>query len=370
MADDMKKVLIIAGGLQLGGAERVAANISKYAPPDEFEFHYVVFEGIENLYGSEIEKRGGRVFTIPAPGKGYFQYVRVLEKLIRENRYVAVHSHTMFNSGINLLVARLCGVPCRIAHSHTTKTEIPVSCKQKIYEMGMRILIRLTATGLMACGTEAGYWMFGRKAFDKKGIVIRNGIDTDEYSWSQKKRNDIRSMIGMENAFVIGHSGTLNPLKNQIFLIRLMPEILKRRPEATLVLLGSGTEEYQMELVSETQKNGTQDSVFFAGAVHNVAEYLCAFDVFAFPSLREGTPLALLEAQANGLPCVISDRIPKDVYLTDLITPLSLSSKEWPQYLCNAKRNGERYERIVKKLGYDAMQAYLPIYAAYRGGQS
>ena len=178
----MKKILIIPGGLHMGGAERVAANISAYAPDGEFEFHYLTFEGHDNVYGPEIEKRGGKVITVPPPAAGYAAYIRRLSKLIRENRYAAVHSHTMFNSGINLAVAKAMGVPVRIAHSHTTRTETKVSPVQKIYEKAMQKLIVWSATDLLACGNEAGEWLFGVRAFSKLGRVIHNGIDTDAFS--------------------------------------------------------------------------------------------------------------------------------------------------------------------------------------------
>lgn len=362
----MKKILIIAGGLQIGGAERVAANISKYAPKNQFEFHYLVFEGIENVYGVEIEAAGGTVFTVPSPANGYMAYIRALRRLMKEHRYAAVHSHTMFNSGLNLLVAKLSGVPCRIAHSHTTKTETSVSVLQKVYEYVMRMLIRMTATNLFSCGVEAGYWMFGKAAFDRKGIVISNGIDTDAFSWSAEMCQQIRAHYGLEDAFVIGHSGTLLPLKNQSFLIRLMPKILIQRPNAKLLLVGSGTQEYTEELKQLAQTCGVAESVFFCGGVNNVFAYLSAFDVFVFPSLREGTPLALIEAQTNGLPCIISDRIPKDARLTDLITVLPLENEEaWVSGICGAKRNQRDYAEVIASKGYSANRAYQPIYDAY-----
>lgn len=362
----MRKVLIIAGGLQIGGAERVAANISKYAPKDQFEFHYVVFEGIENAYGPEIERAGGTVFTIPSPSKGYREYMHTLASLIKQHQYTAVHSHTMFNSGINLLVAMIYGVPCRIAHSHTTKTERKTSIKQKAYQQIMRAIIHMTATDLFACGVDAGYWMFGKRAFQKKGILISNGIDIEEFAWVPEKRARIRQMYGWEDAFLIGHSGTLLPLKNQKFLIEILPEILKKQPNAKLALLGNGTPEYTQELMRMAQARNVEDKVFFCGSVRNVFDYLNAFDVFAFPSLREGTPLALIEAQTNGLPCVISDRIPKDVHLTNLITAIPLEEEtSWITEICEAKRNIHNYAEEIASKGYSAKNAYQPIYDAY-----
>lgn len=365
----MKKVLVIAGALHIGGAERVAANLSKYAPEGEFAFDYLVFDGYENFYGPEIEAGGGRVISISSPGKGYLRYFRRLTELIRKNHYSVVHSHTQFNSGLNLAAAKLCGVPIRIAHSHTTKTERRVSLPQKLYEGAMRVLLRRTATHFLACGEEAGVWMFGRKAFSRRGQVIKNGIDVSAFAYSSENRSKSRNAAEIpQDAFVIGHAGTLLPLKNQEFLIRLLPQIKTKKSGAILLLLGAGTEEEKNRLEDIAASCGVMDSVVFAGGVSNVNEYLSTMDVFAFPSLREGTPLALLEAQANGLPCIISDRIPRDAYLTDLIQPHSLDKpSEWIDSICNAERRQPgKYADIISKLGYDSAKAYAPAYDIYR----
>lgn len=354
----------------MGGAERVAANISKYAPEGEFEFHYLVFDGHENVYGPEIEARGGKVITMPVPASGYRKYISRLSKLMRENRYDAVHSHTMFNSGINLAVARIRGIPVRIAHSHTTKTERPVSRAQKVYEKLMQLVINRTATDLLACGVEAGEWLFGPKTFSKRGHVIRNGIDTDEFAFSEKKREAIREIYGLsKDDFVIGHSGTLIPLKNQEMLIRLLPQIKETVPNAHLLLLGKGEEKQLDRLKKIASECGVTDSVLFCGGVMNVNECLSAMDVFAFPSLREGTPLALIEAQANGLPCVISDRIPDDAVLTDLVRPIPLEeTDEWRMALIGARRiDPTKYAEKIEAAGYSTKTSYDPIYRIYRG---
>ena len=365
----MERILIIAGGLHIGGAERIAANICCYAPLREFEFHYVVFEGYDNVYGPEIEAHGGKVFTLPSPRSGYLRYCRLLAALIRKYRYSAVHSHTQFNSGINLLVAKLMRVPIRIAHSHTTKTEGHVSAAQKIYERALRHLIRNTSTHLLACGVEAGAWMFGENVFESRGVVLRNGIDVRLNQFSEEHRAQMRQYYEIpQDAFVVGHAGTLLPVKNQEFLIRLMPEILAVRPNSFLLLLGADEQGELLRLTSVAQECGVVDSVIFAGGIRNVNEALSAMDVFAFPSLREGTPLALLEAQANGLPCVVSDRIPGDAFLTDLVQALPLSDRAaWIAHLVGAKRHTpERYSAELEESGYDYHSSYQPLYSIYR----
>lgn len=362
----MKNALVICAGLQFGGVERFAANIIKFAPTKEFQFDYLIFEGLGDAFAPEIIERGGRVITIPSPQQGYRSYIKKLGELIDENRYDVVHSHTQFNSGINLWVAKKHGVPIRIAHSHTTAHEKSVSAKQRLYENAMRKLIKKSATHFCSCGVEAGKWMYGDHPF----VVIPNGIDTESFAFSEIYRSKIREQNSIDqDAFVIGHSGTISVLKNQELLIRLLPEIRKIKENAKLILVGTGSEEHINKLQSSVKELSLQRNVHFTGAVLNVNEYYSAFDVFAFPSLREGTPLALLEAQANGLPCVISDTIPRDAVATDLVTQLPLDDESaWAEQISNAERNNPiAYSEIMKKTDFDAHMAYRKLFDLYRG---
>ena len=360
----MKKVLVICAGLQFGGVERFAANIIKFASADEFQFDYLIFEGLGDAFAPEIIERGGRVITFPSPQQGYQSYIKRLGELIDKNHYHVVHSHTQFNSGINLWVAKKHKVPVRIAHSHTTAHENAVSAKQRLYENAMRKLTKRCATHFCSCGVEAGKWMYGDHPF----VVIPNGIDTEQFAYSEQTRDAIRKQFQIDaDTFVIGHSGTISVLKNQELLIRLLPELRKIKGKAELVLVGTGAEEHRNKLQQLVKELGLEKCIHFTGAVLNVNEYYSAFDVFAFPSLREGTPLALLEAQANGLPCVISDTIPQDAVVTDLVTQLPLDDeKQWVEKLSTAERkNPKEYSEIMKKSEFDANMAYQKLFELY-----
>ena len=362
----MKKVLIICAGLQFGGVQRFAANIIRYAPEDEFVFDYLVFEGLGYAFAPEIESKGGRIITLPRPSKGYFQYIRNLLKLMKQNQYDVVHSHTQFNTGLNLWVAKKMKVPVRIAHSHTTAHEHRISATKRFYEKNMRLLIRHCATHQCACGQDAGHWMFGDTSF----TVIHNGIDADAFRFSNVNRETIRRKYDIpESSFVIGHTGTLSELKNQELLIRILPDILKLKKDAYLLLIGRGQNEFMEHLKSLVRQCGINEKVIFTGAVMNVNEYLSAFDAFAFPSLREGTPISLIEAQANGLPCVISDRIPKDAVVTDLVKAVPLEKREeWISALCQSvRRDSEQYASFLNTNGYGIYSAMEPLYQIYRG---
>lgn len=361
----MRKVLIICAGLQYGGVERFVANIIKFAPSNEFQFDYLVFDGLNDAFVPEIIENGGRVIDLPLPYQGYYRYVKKLGEIIDKNQYDVVHSHTQFNSGINLWVAKKHKVPIRIAHSHTTAHENTVSLKRRLYESFMRRMIKHNATHYCACGVEAGKWMYGNTPF----TIVSNGIDTDKYAFSEKSRSIIRAQhLINPSTFIIGHSGSIIKLKNHEFLIRMLPEIRVIKKNAELMFIGKGSDEEIHRLKIIASNCNVIDYVHFIGAVMNVNDYLSSFDVFAFPSLREGTPLALLEAQANGLPCIISDTIPQDAIVTDLVTQLPLDDKAaWISYICSTERNDpQKYKELVSKSGFDANKSYQELFEMYQ----
>lgn len=348
----MKRILQISASLQIGGAEKVTRDIGFYADSKEYDIHYIVFGDTIGDYEQELLDHGCKIFHWKYPQESYPAYFRALITLMQANHYDAVHAHTMFSIGWAMLAARLCGVPIRIAHAHSAMG-IDKSIKRQIYEKVMRPLILRNATTLVACGNAAGIKLYGKSAYEKRGICILNGIDTSAFSYDPEAGARIRKELALEDSFVIGHVGHMAYVKNQSFLIRLMPRVLKRKPNAKLLMLGDGDDRPKLQRL--IKKHDLEDCVIMTGNVRNVPDYLSAMDVFAFPSRFEGMPLSIVEVQANGLPCVLSTGVPRDVYLTDLIHPLSLDCvDDWIDRICSLKRdNPSRYAALLKEAGFD-----------------
>lgn len=353
------EVLEIISDLRIGGAQRVAANIAKYAPSG-YHFTYLVFNEGTGEYEPEVRANGNDVVHIPSPKKGYPAHLRMLKEQMQARNYDVVHCHNMYSCGIVMHLAKQIGIPGRISHSHTAKDNVlQSSWPRKLYKSVMRQLILRDSTDYLACGEDAGEELYGKEQFQKRGIVIKNGIDTAAYRYNAETRRQVRAQHHWESHFLIGHIGHYVTVKNQIYLIRLMPEILRTQPHAMLLLFGDG--EMHETLAAEIRQLGLDDSVTLMGNVSNIPYILSALDVFAFPSLLEGTPLALLEAQANGLPCIISDHVPADACVTDLIQKLSLSDQQaWITSILNASRDTrldyssvlrEKYEDIHTSMG-------------------
>ncbi len=361
-----RKILILPSKLTIGGAEKVAADIGLHADRSKYEIHYVVFGDEIGVYEPELEACGCKIFHIPQPSESFTAYLKNLKHLIRTYHYDVIHAHTMFNIGWAMLAGKLYGVPVRVSHAHSTLVE-KCGVKVRLYETAMRFLILTCATSYVACGVKAGERLYGKKAFRKKGTLILNGIDTQCFAFDAQKRDAFRKELGLDDKFIIGHTGHLASVKNQSFLLSLMPEIRKRQPQAYLLLLGEGEDRPMLE--QKIHELHLEDHVRMTGNVRNVPDYLNAMDVFAFPSLYEGMPLSIIEVQSNGLPCVISDHVPKDVFLTDLLQPLPLDAPErWADAICTAARAvPEKYASEMRRSGFDAESAMQKIYRIYSG---
>ena len=361
----MKYILQIAAHLTIGGAEKVCRDIGLYGNPEEYETHYIIFDEDIGDFGREVEAKGCKIFKLREPSDNYGEYFRELKKLMAKYPYTAVHAHTMFSIGWVMLAAKQMKIPVRVSHAHSALID-GNSLVKSVYEKFMRMLILTCSTDLVACGEEAGIRLYGEKAYKKRGNLILNGIDTKTFAFSQTKRDQIRAEYSIADKFVLGHTGRLAEVKNQVFILKLMPEILKRNKNAILMLIGDGDDRKMLETTAK--ELGVSDNVIFVGNVTNVQDYLSAMDVFVFPSLYEGLPLSILEVQANGLPCIISDTVPPDVFLTELIHPLSLKEpeKNWINEILSVERNSTKdYSDEMKKSGFDLETAMKKVYAIY-----
>ncbi len=361
----MKYILQIAAHLTIGGAEKVARDIGMYANPEEYETHYVIFDDDIGDYGKEVIEKGCKIFKFREPSEDYGEYFRELKKLMAKYPYTAVHAHTMFSIGWVMLAAKQMNIPVRVSHAHSALIDGKGIVKT-IYETAMRSLILAFSTDLVACGQKAGERLYGKKAYNKRGKLILNGINTESFRFSDEKRKTIRTKLNLQNKFVIGHTGRLAEVKNQSFIIELLPALLKKREDTVLLLLGDGDDRKMLE--EKVENLNLQNNVIFAGSICNVQDYLNAMDIFVFPSLYEGMPLSILEVQANGLPCVISDTVPPDVFLTDLIHPLSLNDAEdtWIEKIISVQRNtATDYPEELKNAGFDTETAMKKVYSIY-----
>ena len=342
------RVLQIVTYMGRGGLETMLMNYFRSIDRNKVQFDFLVHRNFEAAYDKEIQKLGGRIYHIPPLNPFSRKYHSALDKFFSEHKYHIVHSHLDCMSAYPLSHAKKAGIPVRIAHAHSKSQDKNVKYPLKILS---KTFIPQYATHLFAFGKEAGEWMFNGKDFQ----ILRNAIDSRRYSYSDTVRQEIRKEFQIQDKFVIGHVGRFSPPKNHEFIVEIFNNLQKKRPNSILFLVGDGKERGKIE--EKVKLMNISDKVIFAGVRSDINRLLQGMDMFFFPSLYEGLGIAVIEAQASGLPCVISTEVPEEVMITDLVQrlPLTESFDKWVDALFKADnfshRNG--YTAAIKREGYD-----------------
>ncbi|MDO5134593.1 MAG: glycosyltransferase family 1 protein [Eubacteriales bacterium] len=307
------KILQVGLGNNPGGLEAFVINYYKELAKRGVSFDFVSMYG-RIAHEEEILRLSGRVFYVPNVKKDYFGYVKAMKALLRRERYDVVHVHMLSAANIlPLKLARKAGVRTVIAHSHNTSAP---GLLRKGMDVLHKPLIGRYATRRLACSEAAGAWLFGRRAMEEgQVILVPNAIDVEKYAFSPENRRRLREELGLSmEDLVIGHVGRFQIQKNHEGLLRIFAAAAKIEERARLLLVGEG--ELMEKIQAEVREYGLEDRVIFAGVRLDVERLLSAMDVFLFPSLFEGLPFTLVEAQANGLPCVISRTISREAVVS------------------------------------------------------
>lgn len=340
------KVLIVTDTLDRGGMEMAAVRFGQALDSEKFECVFSVRSEKKGAMEDVLAQRGIRIIHQPDSELNYFKSYKYYDRLFKNEHFDIVHSHQMFYSGIVLKAAYKNNIKKRIAHSHFSKplTQGRSAAKRFIallYRIVMRKIIRKYATDIIGCSVESGIFLSGKVFLKHKGIVLNNVVDTSLYDFSSKQRNDIREEFNISDKTVLGHIGHFNHIKNQSFLIDIFNEFHRNNKSSVLLLVGSGEDEAM--LGEKVERLTLDDSVIFAGVRDDVWRMLLAMDCMVFPSLHEGFPLTLIEAQSSKLPCVVSSRITPAVKLNDNLSFVSLESP--PSVWCAEIENALKCDR-------------------------
>lgn len=329
----MIRVLHIVTYMGRGGLETMLMNYYRHIDRSKIQFDFLVHRDFRADYDDEIESLGGRIYRLPRLVPWSPAYRRKLNRFFTEHpEYRIVHVHQDCLSAVFLKAAKKHGVPVRIAHSHTSNQDKNLKYFIKLY---YRRLIPRFATQMFACSQKAGEWMFRGAPFQ----ILNNAIDAGQYRYNSRLAAQKRKELGIsDDSFVMGHVGRFGREKNHEFLLEIFAAIQKKRHNAVLLLVGDGS--LRPEIESRITALGLRGKVLLTGVREDVPALLQAMDVFVFPSLYEGLPVTMMEAQASGLPCVVSDRVPSECKKTELVTFLSLRApaEEWAEQIMSAYR--------------------------------
>ena len=372
MHDAPKRILYYSEGWGFGGIERFIMNTVAQLNPAQYRFDIFCTHDWSDAYDDTISCLGGRRYVVfkghkPNLVKRLFASISVWKRLLRKNHYDVVHINIM--NGVGFIYAhraRKAGIPVRIVHSHNTAFGSGHwHIKQAAHELGVKLYSDASTCNL-ACSEDAGYFLFGDKSFQ----VINNGVDVATFGFDQTIRHDVRNELGVnDRTIVFGSIGRISEAKNPLFQLQILNQLVGLDVDAKLVLIGEGDDADQVE--EAMGRLHLRDHVFRLGSTSEPARYLDAMDVFTLPSKFEGYPMTLVEAVANGLPCLVSDSVnlgegelPDTWFLP--ITSTSL----WVSYLQQAAPKGqERHtggQQIVKQLGYDSATMVRHLEKCYR----
>lgn len=342
--------------LHLGGSQAFVMNMYRNIDRSKVQFDFVVTPETKEGFYDEITNLGGKIFSCPRyKGTNHIQYNKWWDDFFNEHpEYKVIHGHVRSTASIYLKIAKRHGL-VTIAHSHSTSNGNGISA---IVKRIMQLPIRKQADYLFACSDKAGKWLYGEKAITQQNYyMIPNGVDLKRFEFDVNKRNQMRMTLGIKkDMMILGHIGRLSTPKNHKFLLNVFNKYHKINSNSKLLLVGDGE---LFDCIKEhIDKLNIGDAVIMTGSKLNTEDYYQVMDIFVFPSLWEGLPVSVVEAQANGLQCLISDVITHDVDLTDLIQYLPLDEELWLSAIVEAhkkKRMGLTNENIQRLQPFDAL---------------
>lgn len=350
----MNRYLVFGISSQLGGVESFLLNYVNEMKDSDNVFEFIIFDSVP-LFFKMSKLKDCKVHIVPTRTKHPIAYVMALKKILENNKYDALWYNVCSLSDITLLqLAKKYKIPCRIVHGHTN-SNMGGRLVGLLHDIHKRKVGKY-ATDYFACTVSAGEYMFSITDEKSKRVrVINNAINVEEYKYNYETRQRMRSELGIKNEFLLGHVGRFHFEKNHFFIIDVMEKLLEKNPESKLLLVGTGP--LKNQVIDKIKDKGFLNKTIILENRKDIGELLQAIDSFIFPSLFEGLPLALIEAQAADLPCIISNVIPHVAVLTEKVYPLSLKEdvQEWAEVILNKSKGDCRKDRseLIRNEGFD-----------------
>lgn len=343
------RIAQIMGKMNSGGVESVVMNYYSHIDKTKVQFDFVVDSDSTIIPIDEIKKYGGRIIIVP-PYQNLPNYIFTLVKIFKKNNYEIVHSNINALSIFPLMSAKIAGVKVRIAHNHSTSNN--KEFKKTLIKNILKPFSKVFANRYFACSELAGKWLFGTKFYENGNVkIIKNAIDISKFTFNDEVRKQTRKQMDLEDKFVIGHVGRFMFQKNHDFLIDIFNEVNKVYNNSCLVLIGEG--ELENNIKQKVNELGLEEKVKFLGVRDDVSNIMQAMDVFVFPSRYEGLGMVAIEAQASGLRTIVSEQIPQEAKVTELLEYCNLkqTAKEWANIILQYK------DGYFRKNTYNEIQA-------------
>ncbi|MDQ1000334.1 glycosyltransferase EpsF [Neobacillus niacini] len=356
-----KRILHVVSSMNRGGAETMIMNLYRQIDRTKIQFDFVSHVTDKSAYDDEILSLGGRIYKIPSLGhSGPVSYTKNLCNILKKNGpFTAVHAHTDFQTGFAALAARLSGVKVRICHSHNTAWKPNLRMRDNVLFWFCKQLISSNATSYCACGDEAARFLFSDYVYNSGQVrYLQNGIDLELFKqYYDADRQHIRAQFGIsDDTILIGHVGRFYEQKNHVFIVNLAEKMKKRGLNFKIFLVGDGP--LRSDIEKRVVNKGLDNHFKFLGVRDDVPMLMRIFDVFILPSLFEGLPVVLVESQAIGTPCLVSDVVtdeadlglglivkrklnePLEKWITEILNINKLKRPIWEKIHMNLSKRG------------------------------
>ena len=368
----MVRVLQVMGGMNRRGAETFIMNIYRKIDRTKVQFDFLVYTDEKQDYEDEIVRLGGRVIHMSCEtGIKAFLSIPKFKRVISENGpYKIIHIQTLLNSVWPLLALPKNCSTVRMVHSHNTRNKVLMSGIESLYEKFSKNIIQSRTQIMVACGKGAGEYLFGEK-FHNGGIVLNNGIDMDIHAVRNEHAvASIRKEYDLNDKLVIGSVARFNEVKNHPFMVKIAKALKDQGIDFRMLFVGNGDGENAIRQF--VQENDIEQEIIFTGLRSDIPDLMFTFDVFLMPSHFEGNPVTLVEAQAAGLPCVITDNISKEMDMgLGLIKRCSLSDSAdvWAEAILSISNNRCTNETLIRQkissCGFDAQATADQLLSIY-----
>nr|WP_255377041.1 glycosyltransferase [Parabacteroides sp. An277] len=340
--------------MHIGGVQTFIVNYAPYLMRNGIRLNIAVQVDHEEIYDKYLESIGCRIFHITSLNKSKIRFMKDIYHLLNQHPEIKIiHSHQNFSNVYALLAAKIQGTKIRISHSHSNIKASSLS--RKVMRKLLQWILPYYATDYWGCSMEAAQWLFGKYANSNRCFVINNAINLNLYAYNEDTRNILRKEMNLEGKIVWVQVGSLSSNKNQTFSIHLFQKFHAKYPDSFFLLCGDGQIKGQLTKIIE--EKGLTNCVRLLGNVTNVNEILNACDLFIMPSLFEGLGLSAIEAQASGLPCVVSSAIPDDALINNnIIKCHTWNEDEWLKAIENVyslHTNREDAFITIQQAGYD-----------------
>lgn len=367
----MIRVLQVVGKMHYGGMETLIMNLYRNIDRSRVQFDFLVHYEEPGEYDEEIRRLGGRIYVMPRTTfRNFFKYRKALTEFFKSHpEYQVIHGHLQSTAFLYHRIAKKYGKRYTITHAHNNGVEHTIKGRASYFTS---LLAVKYTDAFWGCSKEACQYFFKNAIKNGKEMkVLPNGIEVEKYRFQEEIRQKARKELGISNQLVVGHVGRFFQQKNQSFLIDLFAELVKKKEDAVLVLIGKGPDEEKIR--QKAKEKGVLQKVLFLGAREDVNELMMGMDVFVLPSLFEGFGIVLIEAQAAGLPCVCTKKtIPLTTRISDFYYPVSLEEKEevWADTVLKAYGDLEKIDRTAmnqcaKASGFDIKEIAKQVEKQY-----